>query len=148
MVARLPRGRLPAVPEPARTAPPPRPVRLAALVAVVEGLALVGLAAFFLVELAVATPSDTRATVATAVVQLLVGGLLFVIARGLYQVQRWSRSPSVVFQVVSLPVGYTLAFQAGQPWWGIPVLALAVAELYLLFTPEARRAFDEQFGSH
>ncbi|HEX5494887.1 MAG TPA: hypothetical protein VFX70_09975 [Mycobacteriales bacterium] len=134
------------MPEPGGTVPSPRPVRLAALVAAVEGLALVGLAAFFLVELAVSTPTDTGAALTGAGFELLGGVLLLMVARGLHQARRWSRSPSVVLQVVSLPVGYTLAFQAGQPWWGLPVLVLAVAELYFLFTPEARRAFDEQFG--
>lgn len=133
------------MPEPGSTAPSPRPVRLAALVAAVEGLALVGLAAFFLVDVAVASPTDTGAALAGAAIELCTGVALLAIARGLYRVARWARSPSVVLQVVFLPVGYTLAFQAGQPWWGLPVLVLAVAELYLLFTPESRRTFDERF---
>ncbi|HEY9475644.1 MAG TPA: hypothetical protein VIS06_17565 [Mycobacteriales bacterium] len=135
------------MPQPGRTAPSPRPVRLAALVAAAEGLALVGLACFFVVELVASTPSDVDIVLATVVFQLLGGVLLFLVAWGLYRVRRWSRSPSVVLQLLFLPVGYTLTFQAGQPWWGLPVLALAVVELYLLFTPEARQAFDQGFGS-
>ncbi|HEY9389569.1 MAG TPA: hypothetical protein VIR27_07325 [Mycobacteriales bacterium] len=135
------------MPQPGRIAPSPRPVRLAALVAAAEGLALVGLATFFVVELVTASPSDTDIALATVGFQLLGGVLLFAVAWGLYRVRRWSRSPSVVLQVLFLPVGYTLTFQAGQPWWGVPVLVLAVAELYLLFTPEARQAFDDGFRS-
>lgn len=121
-------------------------MRLAALVAAVEGLALVGLSAFFVIKLLVSTPTDSGGALAVAGFELLGGVLVLMVARGIFHARRWSRSPSVVLQVVSLPVGYTLAFQSGQPEWGLPVLVLAAAELYFLFTPEARRAFDEQFG--
>lgn len=125
------------------TNPVPRTVRLAALLAAVEGVILVGLAVFFVVELLRATATDTGGALAAAGVQLFGGALLLLVARGLRRVAPWSRSPSVVLQVLFLPVGYTLAFQSDQPWWGVPVLVLAVGELYLLFTPEARRAFEE-----
>jgi hypothetical protein len=46
-----------------------------------------------------------------------------------------------VLQLLALPVGYSLAFQAGLPGYGGPILVLAVAELYLLFTPESRSSF-------
>ena len=34
-----------------------------------------------------------------------------------------------------------VAFQAGRPEIGVPMLALTAATLYLLMTPEARLAF-------
>ena len=128
------------MPKPTRTGTPARAVRLAALLAGLEGLGLVGLAVFFVVELVVATPSDAGTALATTVFELLGGAVLLGVAHGLRRARRWARSPSVALQIVFLPVGYTLAFQAGQPEWGVPVLVLAVGELYLLFTPEARAA--------
>lgn len=126
------------------TAAAPAAVRLAALVAAVEGLALLGLALFFLVELAVSTPTAVGAALGALVFELLGAAILLTVARGLQRARRWARSPSVVLQILFLPVGFTLAFQAGQPWWGIPVLALALCELYLLFTPGARLALDRE----
>jgi hypothetical protein len=126
------------VPEPA---PAPAPVRLAALVAAVEGVALVGLGAFYAVKTAVQRPDSYGRALFGAAMALLAGACLLLLGRGLARVRGWARSPVIVLQLVALPVGYSLAFQAGLPAYGGPILVLAVAELYLLFTPEARDAF-------
>jgi hypothetical protein len=41
-------------------------------------------------------------------------------------------------------IGYTAAFQYGAPQVGVPVLAVAAVELYLLATPEARLAYAQR----
>ena len=41
-------------------------------------------------------------------------------------------------QLLALPVGYSLAFQAGRSATAAPILVAALAVLYLLFTPPAR----------
>jgi hypothetical protein len=69
------------------------------------------------------------------------GAVLVLLGRALLRIRGWARSPVIVLQLLALPVGYSLAFQAGLPVYGGPILVLAVAELYLLFTPEARAAF-------
>jgi hypothetical protein len=48
----------------------------------------------------------------------------------------------VVLQVLAVPVGYQLAFDSERPEWGWPVLLVAVAILYLLFTPPVRAVLD------
>ena len=48
----------------------------------------------------------------------------------------------VVLQLLALPVGYSLAFQAGLLGYGAPILLGALTVLYLLFTPPARAALD------
>lgn len=116
----------------------------AALVVAVEGLALLGLAAFLIVELVVSTPSDVGGAVGILLFTAAGGAGLLVLARSLAGAARWARGPTVVMQLVAVPVGYTLTFQSGQPYWGIPVLGLAAAELYLLATPEARLVFDDR----
>jgi len=88
----------------------------------------------------VGEPFDRTATLLEAAFAIVVGGLLLVVARGLYRVDGWSRSPAVVVQLLALPVGYGLV--QGQVWWAAaPVLLLAGTALYLLATPEARLAF-------
>ena len=60
------------------------------------------------------------------------------------RVSAWSRGPVVVLQLLLGLFGYSTAFPGGQPLLGIPLIVLAVAELYLLATPEARLAFYER----
>jgi hypothetical protein len=116
-------------------------VRLAALVAAVEGGALLGLGVFYLIKTAVQRPDSYGRALFGALFALAGGALLLVLARGLGGARGWARSPVIVLQVLALPVGYSLAFQAGLPGYGGPILVLAAAELYLLFTPESRAAF-------
>ncbi len=116
-------------------------VRLAALVTAVEGLALLGLGAFYGGKIAVQRPDSYGRALLGAGMAVAGGVLLLVLARALTRVRGWARSPVIVLQLLALPVGYSLAFQAGLPGYGGPILVLAVAELYLLFTPEARAAF-------
>jgi hypothetical protein len=120
---------------------PPATVRLAALVAAVEGAALLGLGLFYLGKTAVDRPDSYGRALFGALFAVAGGALLLLLARGLRRLRGWARSPVIVLQILACPVGYSLAFQAGLPGYGGPILLLAAAELYLLFTPEARAAF-------
>ena len=141
----MPKPAEPAQPaEPAKPAGrggPPTTVRLAALVTAIEGVALVGLGLFYAVKIAVDRPDSYGRAVFGALFVLAGGALLLLLGRGLLRVRGWARSPVVVLQILALPIGYSLAFQAGLPGYGGPILVLAAAELYLLFTPDARAAF-------
>ena len=77
---------------------------------------------------------------------LALGGaaLLVAAARGILGGSSVARSPVIVMELLSLPVGYSLAFQAGLVGYGGPILLSAVAVLYLLFTPAAREALDRE----
>ncbi|MEN3359561.1 MAG: hypothetical protein V7637_3543 [Mycobacteriales bacterium] len=122
------------------SAPPPV-VRWAAALAAAEGGALLGLGAFYAAKTAVDRPDSYGRALFGAAFALAGGALLMLLARGLVRLRGWARTPVVVLQLLALPVGYSLAFQAGLPAYGGPVLLLAVATLYLLFTPESRAAF-------
>jgi hypothetical protein len=50
----------------------------------------------------------------------------------------------VVIQLLALPVSYSLGFQAGRIWYGGPIMAIALAVLFLLFTPPVREALDRR----
>jgi hypothetical protein len=121
--------------------PPPGTVRLAALVAAAEGVALLGLGLFYVAKTAVNRPDNYGRALFGALFALAGGAVLLLLARSLRRLRGWARSPVLVLQVLALPVGYSLAFQARLPAYGGPILVLAVAELYLLFTPESRAAF-------
>ena len=116
------------------------PVACAALLVGLEGLALVLLGAVDGVAGAVGSPFDRTATLLEAGLAVLLGAGVLLVARGLWRVQGWSRSPAIVVQLLALPVGIGLV--QGSVWAAaVPVLALAVGVLACLATLEARLAF-------
>jgi hypothetical protein len=115
-------------------------VTRAALLVGVEGAALAILGLGLGVAGVVGDPFDRAATVLEAGFAVGVGALLLLMARGLSRVVGWVRSPTVVLQLLALPVGVGLV--QGRVWYAaVPVLALPVGVLYQLATPEARAAF-------
>jgi hypothetical protein len=121
--------------------PVPGSVRGAAVIAAVEGGALLGLGVFYVAKTAVDRPDSYGRALFGASFAVLGGLLLMLLGRGVLLLRGWARTPVVVLQLLCLPVGYSLAFQAGLPGYGGPILVLAVGTLYLLFTPESRNAF-------
>jgi hypothetical protein len=109
-------------------------------VAAAEGVALLGLGGFYALKVALQRPESYPRALLGAAMALAGGAFLVLLALAVRHVRRWARSPLIVLQLLALPVGYSLAFQAGLPGYGGPILVLAVVELYLLFTPRARAA--------
>ena len=117
-----------------------RPVRRAAALVAVEGVALTVLGVGYGVAGVVGDPFDRTATLLEAAFAAVVGVLVLLVARGLARTADWSRSPAVVLQLLALPVGVGLV--QGRVWYAaVPVLLLSGAVLYQLATPEARLAF-------
>ena len=108
----------------------PRLVATALVVA--EAVVLVGLALFLVVELFVAEAAEPGGAVGLAALTL-VGGLgLLLCARGIHAGRRWSRAPTLTWQLLQLSVAVPLA--GSERWYlGIPAVlaALAVAGLML-----------------
>lgn len=122
----------------------PRVVTAAAVLAGVQGLALVAIAVLLIVDTIVGSPHSLFGGLGGAALALIAAAVLLVLGRYLGALRRWARSPIVVLQVLWLPVSVSLAFQAGRPAYGGPILVSAIAILLLLATPEARAAFDPQ----
>jgi hypothetical protein len=124
----------------------PAQVRIAAALIGLESLALL-LAAGILVAKTLGGHPDSigRALLAAA---LAIGGAvaLGLGAVGLVRLRPAARTPMLVLQLLALPVGYSLAFQAGLVGYGAPILVGALTVLYLLFTPPARAALDREPG--
>ena len=129
---------------PSPTSPPTRPAALVVLVILVaaQGLGLVGLAVFFAVELWVATESSASRAVVAALLTLLGGVGLLLVARGLARERRWARAPALVTQLLVLPVAWGLI--QGDRWYvGAPLIAWALAVLGLLFTPAVAASLED-----
>jgi hypothetical protein len=127
----------------ATVSPRPSAVRVAAGLVGVEGAALAVIAVVYAAAGLLGEPFDRTATLLEAAMALIAGLLLLQVARGLSRAAGWARSPAVVAQLFALPVGVGLA--QGRVWLAaVPVLALAVAVLYALATPEARAAYSRR----
>jgi hypothetical protein len=116
----------------------PQAVRTAQLIVIVEAFALVGGAVAVVVETFVSTAHRLWIPLALAGLMVLLALILVGCVRGLGQDRLSARTPIIMTQLLSLPVGYSLGFQAGRPLFGVPILVVAIAVLGLLFSPSAR----------
>ncbi|MEU7635772.1 hypothetical protein AB0C11_06725 [Streptomyces sp. NPDC039016] len=129
----------PALPEPKG----PRPARLGAAAALtaVEGLALAALGAYMLLDGLVGTPDSPQQAEMGGVTILALALLPLVAARGLWLRRRWSRGPSLITQIVALPVAWTLVKGGGVLIAAGAALAVAaLVVLVLLVNPTATTA--------
>lgn len=117
-------------------------MRAACVILLVEALALLGIAVFYVGATVFGTPNSIARALWGAALAFVGALALAGCARGLYTLRPSARTPVVVLQLLALPVSYTLAFQAGRAEYGGPILVAALAVLYLLFTPPARAALD------
>ncbi|WP_405822021.1 hypothetical protein OG241_37920 [Streptomyces sp. NBC_01390] len=125
------------------TAEEPRPLRLtaAAVLAALEGLALVTGGAFILVLGLTGDPDDRQQAVTGGVTLIVLALLPLLAARGLLGRRSWSRGPAVITQIMALPVAYNLlrADSMAIPG-GIVLGVVAVTALVLLVNQETTRA--------
>ncbi|WP_239111436.1 hypothetical protein [Phycicoccus sonneratiae] len=119
---------VPLPPFDAAPAPAAGPRRAAAVLCAVQALALLGFAVFYVYELAVGEGSDaTRVVMSAAVIALGAVGL-GLLARGWLGERRWPRTPTIVWDLLLVPVGISL-LQAERTGLGWLVLVLALATL-------------------
>jgi hypothetical protein len=122
----------------------PGQVRIAAAVIGLEALGLLAAGAVLVAKSVTGHPDSVGRALLGAAFAIGAGALLGLCARGLLRLRPAARTPVVVLQVLALPVGYSMAFQAGVVAYGGPILVAAVVVLYLLFTPPARAALDRE----
>ncbi|MBB6076839.1 hypothetical protein [Streptomyces paradoxus] len=123
------------------TGPRPRRLTYAALLAALEGLALVVGGVWILVLGLTGHPDDRQQAVTGGITLVVLALLPLLAARGLLCRRSWSRGPAVITQLMALPVAYNLlqADSMAIPA-GIALAVVAVASLVLLVNPETTRA--------
>jgi hypothetical protein len=127
--------------EPSQFERGPRLVVLAALVAL-QAVGLVGLAVFLVIETQVATTSDVGRALVAALLALVCGLGLGLVARGLWHGRRWARSPALVTELLVAPVAVGLV-QGGRWYVGVPLLVWAAAVLVLLFSRSVSAVLED-----
>ena len=121
---------------------PPATLHAAAALVALQAAALVVTAVVLTVLAFVHTSTRLWAALAIIGFALLGAVLLALCARGLDRQRPSARSPIVLVELIALPVGYDLGFQAGRYAVSLPILIVAIAILVLLFTPTTRQALD------
>lgn len=113
--------------EPGASRPARDPFRLVAgLLSGLQALSLVGVVAFYLWELGRGASDDATRVVMSAVLIAVFAALLAVVARGWLRGQDWPKTATVVWNVLLLPVAWSLV-QADQRWVGVLLGAVALA---------------------
>ncbi len=112
-----------ALPHPAR----PRDVfrDLAAGICLLEGMALLGFTVFYLWELARHGGDDATRVVMSALLIAVFAVAMGVLARSWWSGANWPNTPTVVWNVLLLPVALSLA-QGGRTIVGVLVAVVAV----------------------
>ena len=129
------------MPEPTVDAPP-RPLKAACVLLGLQALGLLAGGVVLLVDTITGHPTDRASALLTTAFAVAGAAALALGARGLLRLRPAARTPIVVLEVLAVPVGYQLAFDSERPEWGWPVLLVALAVLYLLFTPPVRAVLD------
>jgi hypothetical protein len=111
--------------------PPPRSVRIAGGLVLLEALGLVVLAVLNLVS-GLSEGASIGRTLAQVAYYLVIAAALVLCASGLLRGRRWARTPSLVAQLVVFAVGIWLVAPSGQYAWGIGLIALAGIAGFLL----------------
>ncbi|MFI0814482.1 hypothetical protein ACH4TX_07875 [Streptomyces sp. NPDC021098] len=121
----------------------PRPARLtvAAALAAVEGLVLVGFGVYVLIMGLAGNPESPEQAETLGITVLALALLPLLAARGLWLRRRWSRGPAMITQLMALPVAWTLVQNGGALIIaGVLTAIAAVAVLGLLINPTATEA--------
>ena len=130
-----PLTRLDAVSEPSSRGPR----RLAALLTGLQALSLVGFAVYYVVELVLGEGSDTTRVLMSALLILLGGVGLGLLARGWLGSAQWPRTPTLVWNVILLPVGVSLV-QGNRVAIGWVVIAVALVAIVAAWVARDREA--------
>ncbi|MGC9543048.1 hypothetical protein [Streptomyces sp. UG1] len=126
---------------PETAGPRPRRLTYAALLTALEGVALAVGGVWVLVMGLAGEPDDRQQAVTLGVTLVALALLPLLAARGLFGRRSWSRGPSVITQIMALPVAYSLlqADSMAIPA-GIAIAAVSIATLVLLINPATTQA--------
>jgi hypothetical protein len=119
------------------TVPAPTTVRQAAVLVALEGAAGIVAAVVYLVSGALGGDEPGLNFFGTAAWFAIVGGGVLAAGWALWTGRRWGRGVAVFAQLLLLPVSWYIAVGSHQWIYGVPIAAVALITLALLFSPSA-----------
>lgn len=126
---------------PETAGPRPRRLTYAAVLTALEGVGLAVGGVWVLVLGLTGDPDDRQQAVTLGVTLVALALLPLLAARGLFALRSWSRGPSIITQILALPVAYSLlqADSIAIPA-GIAIAVMAIATLVFLVNPATTEA--------
>ncbi|AZM48559.1 hypothetical protein DMB38_24710 [Streptomyces sp. WAC 06738] len=119
---------------------PPR-VTVAAVLTAVEGIVIAALGGYELVLGIVGEPDSTRQAVFGGLTVLALAVLPLAAALGLWRQRRWSRGPSMITQILALPVAFAMVSTGGTMLaLGLVLGVVAVGALVCVLSPSTAEA--------
>lgn len=98
------------------------------MLAVLEGVLLLGFSGFFGYEIAVGATDDTTRAATSGMLILVFGLFLLFLARGWARRSDWPRTPTLLWNALLLPVAWSL-YQSGRGLVAFGVAIVAVASI-------------------
>ena len=112
--------------------------RAAGLLTLLEAIAVLGFAAFYVYEMVTGATEDlTRAATSGALI-LVFGVALLALARGWSHAADWPRTPTVLWNALLLPVAWSL-HESGRTPVALAVAVVAVASIGAAVSAPGRR---------
>jgi len=102
--------------------------RVAGVLTLVEGLSLVGIVVFYVVEMVSGATDDLSRAAVSAVLILIFGVALLALARAWFRADEWPKTPTVLWNALLLPVAWSLR-EGDQGALALGVGALALASI-------------------
>jgi hypothetical protein len=122
--------------EPA-AAPDETPVRVASIVVRLQGVALLAAALAYGAYAFVGHPASVPGVATSAALGVVVAAAMIVLGWALGRHDRWAFTPTLLLELLCLPVAWGLA--QAHLWWDCGAVAgPAVVVLTMLFTPAGR----------
>jgi hypothetical protein len=109
----------------------------------VEAVGLLGVSGWLGYEAATGPAQSVTSAVATIVFAVLMAVVLGGLAYALWRRRSWARGPSVVLQLLLLPIGYSAA-TVGQPAVGVALIVIGLAGVATLVAPATRAALERR----
>jgi len=125
-------------PTPASPVTPGGPQRLAGALTLFEALVVVGFAGFFAYEIATGATSTLTTAVTSGALILVFGVGLGLLARAWFRGRDWPRTPTLLWNVLLLPVAWSL-HDAGRTPVALGVGAVALVSIGAALATPMRR---------
>jgi hypothetical protein len=117
----------------------PRTVRGAGLLVGLQGLAGIAFAIAVLIRALAGASTPGNNLYGQAAYFAVIGGAVLAVGVALTLGKTWARSPAVVAEIILLGIAWYALGPSGRPEIGVPVAALAVLVLVLLFRAPSRQ---------